>query len=195
MTQGRDPEAVAPGVVPRSLLEGTSPEKALHFFDSLAAVTVEEMIGTWRATVVPTGHPLEQVLKTYGWHGKRFHSEDAAYPLIFDAPGGLLVNVNPALLPLGLLVRFHKVLKSPFITRMSYLVRPIFGTRRPTARLRMVEYRGVLTGTVVYDDLPVNDAFRSVDVNTLMGAMDWRGSREPLLFILRREGNVRDGRR
>jgi hypothetical protein len=51
----------------------------------------------------------------------------------------------------------------------------------------MVEYRGVVSGTMVYDALPINDHFRAVDDDTLLGAMDLRGLADPFLFVLRRE--------
>ena len=55
-----------------------------------------------------------------------------------------------------------------------------------TASLRMVEYRGVVTATMVYDKHPIFDAFRRVDADTVMGAMDRKGEPVPLLFRLRR---------
>ena len=33
----------------------------------------------------------------------------------------------------------------------------------PLARLRMTEYRGVVSATMIYDSLPLNDVFRKVD--------------------------------
>jgi hypothetical protein len=38
-----------------------------------------------------------------------------------------------------------------------------------------------------YDALPINDAFRKVNDETLVGAMDLRGLEAPFLFVLRRE--------
>ena len=64
---------------------------------------------------------------------------------------------------------------------------PLLSTKRPAARLRMVEYRGVVTGTMIYDALPINDHFRAVDEDTLLGAMDFRGMESPFMFVLRRE--------
>ncbi|MGP5081194.1 DUF4334 domain-containing protein, partial [Corynebacterium variabile] len=58
---------------------------------------------------------------------------------------------------------------------------------KPAARLRMVEYRGVVSGTMVYDALPVNDHIRRVDEDTLFGAMDFRALDEPFMFTLHRE--------
>jgi uncharacterized protein DUF4334/GXWXG protein len=54
------------------------------------------------------------------------------------------------------------------------------------ATLRMVEYRGVVTATMVYDKHPIFDSFRAIDADTLMGAMDRKGEDVPLLFQLRR---------
>ncbi|MGA8046787.1 MAG: DUF4334 domain-containing protein, partial [Dermatophilaceae bacterium] len=74
--------------------------------------------------------------------------------------------------------------------RAGTALRPLLRTRRtrrPAARLRMVEYRGVVTGTMIYDALPIKDHFRAVDDDTLLGAMDLRGLEDPFLFVLRRE--------
>lgn len=65
------------------------------------------------------------------------------------------------------------------------------GERQPSpvlgdASLRMVEYRGVSTATMVYDNQPIFDHFRKVDENTVVGAMDRKGEDAPLVFLLRR---------
>ena len=61
---------------------------------------------------------------------------------------------------------------------------PILGD----ASLRMVEYRGVTTATMVYDKQPIFDHFRKIDDDTMVGAMDRKGEAAPLLFVLRRRG-------
>jgi hypothetical protein len=48
-------------------------------------------------------------------------------------------------------------------------------------------YRGVLTAKFCYDALPINDVFRKVDDDTLVGAMDLRGLEMPFMFVLRRD--------
>ncbi len=58
------------------------------------------------------------------------------------------------------------------------------------ATLRMVEYRGVVTATMVYDKHPIFDSFRAVDADTVMGAMDRKGEDAPLLFRLRRRARA-----
>jgi hypothetical protein len=60
-------------------------------------------------------------------------------------------------------------------------------TRKPTARLRMMEHRGVVSATMIYDFLPIHDVFRSVDDDTRLGLMDLRGMAQPFFFVLRRE--------
>ena len=67
------------------------------------------------------------------------------------------------------------------------LVRPRLTTRRPAARVREVRHRGVVTAAIVYDRLPVVDAFRRVGEDTLLGLMDLRGMAAPFPFVLRRE--------
>ena len=158
----------------------------LAFFDELPPVTVEAMLGSWRGSGVPTGSPLDGLLETYGWHGKRFDGPEDAHPLVFADDRGRFA-VNPAGLPLGALLRLGPQVRGE---RAGATLRPLLRarrTKRPAARLRMVEYRGVVSGTMVYDALPINDHFRAVDDDTLLGAMDLRGLADPFLFVLRRE--------
>jgi GXWXG protein/Domain of unknown function (DUF4334) len=177
----------------RGLQRGTTQEAALAFYDSLEPVSVEEMIGSWRGEGLPTGHPFDGLLETLGWHGKRFDAPDGAHPLVFDANAGRRVSVNPALMPVAVLVRYPRLLHMPMAARFFSLIRPLVATRKPKARLRLTQYRGVVTATMCYDALPVNDAFRKVDDDTLVGAMDLRGLDTPFLFVLRREPSVKPG--
>ena len=66
-------------------------------------------------------------------------------------------------------------------------LRPILAARGPKARLRTTRYRGVDTATMIYDQLPINDVFRKLDDQTVLGAMDLRGIRSPYFFLLRRD--------
>ena len=56
-----------------------------------------------------------------------------------------------------------------------------------SARLRRVEYRDVVSATMIYDRHPILDHFRRVDADTVLGLMDRKGEDRPLAFILRRE--------
>jgi hypothetical protein len=170
----------------RTLEAGTTIEKALSFFDSLPPVSVAEMIGAWKGSGLKTGNPLDGLLESLSWHGKRFDSADGAHPLLFEDKRGLFC-VNPALLPITAVVKYGRALRSPLGARMARPAMRALRTSRPQARLRMIEYRGVLTGTMSYDALPINDHFRKVNEDTLLGAMDLRGLSSPFMFVLRRE--------
>ena len=166
---------------------GRSIVAGLRYFDSLPAVTVEEVLGRWRGEGVETGHPLDGVLERFGWYGKRFDGPDDVHPLVFRTSRGLR-GVDPALLPVGLLAARPRTASLPGAARAFGLLLPLVTTSRPTARLRMTEYRGVLTATMCYDAHPIHDVFRRVDADTLLGVMDQRGQAQPFVFLLRREG-------
>jgi hypothetical protein len=174
----------------RDLEQRASPEEALAFFDGCGLVRMEEMLGCWKGSGVPTGHPFDGLLEALGWHGKRFQSPNETHPLVFEGATGLY-NANPALLPVSLAVslavRFNRLVRTrPMRVIGRRLVR-MARTSKPRARLRMMEYRGVVTATMSYDALPINDHFRRVDADTVIGVMDFRTIDRPLLFVLRRE--------
>lgn len=170
----------------------TTTAAALALFDGSPAVDTEEMIGTWRGAEVPTGHPLDGLLEPSGWWGKRFVDAETVHPLLFPNGDGTLWALNPLLAFSGLGV----VTKLPGLRGRNYrgaisTARPALQTRSPKARLRTTRYRGVDTATMIYDQLPINDVFRRLDDSagseTVLGAMDLRGSRAPYFFVLRRE--------
>ncbi len=51
----------------------------------------------------------------------------------------------------------------------------------------MMEHRGRVTATMIYDARPIHDVFRRVDGDTALGLMDLRGVPRPFFFVLRRE--------
>jgi hypothetical protein len=57
-----------------------------------------------------------------------------------------------------------------------------------SAALRRVEYREVLTATIVYDARPYLEHFRRVSDDVLLAAAERKGEPEPLIFWLRRVG-------
>ena len=163
----------------------------LEYFDSLPPVTVEEMLGTWRGSGLETGHPLDGLLESFGWYGKRFETPEDVHPLVFAARDGSLFTVDPSRVPLGAVQRFPRLGHLPGAGRVFAVLRPLLSTTRPKARLRMTQYRGVVSATMCYDALPVHDIFRTIDENTVLGAMDLRGSARPFLFVLTRGGGGR----
>lgn len=171
----------------RALERGASTDEALALFDALPPVAVTEMFGSWRGSGLRTGHPLDGLLEIFGWHGKRFDGPEDVHPLVFDGPDGSVFSINPSLIPLGLAARHPKAVRHPIVSGLCRLFRFAVRTKKPRARLRMTEYRGVVSATMIYDALPINDVFRKVDDNTLLGAMDFRLIRQPFFFVLRRE--------
>ncbi|WP_299437219.1 DUF4334 domain-containing protein [uncultured Rhodospira sp.] len=170
----------------RTLLDGTTAEEAMALFDALPAVAPEEMTGGWRGLGLATGHRLDGVLERCGWHGKRFDGPDEVHPLVFETPCGSLVHINPALLPMGLVLRFASLLKRPAVAAVLRRAGPVLGTRRPAARLRLMVFRGVPSAAMIYDRQPIVDVFRKIDDTTVLGVMDMREDRAPFFFVLRR---------
>jgi hypothetical protein len=142
---------VDPGAVQRprpdharlgDLRRGTTIEAALAFYDGLEPVGLEEMIGSWRGEGLPTGNTLDGLLERFGWYGKRFDGPDAAHPLVFHAAAGRPVLLNPAFVAVAALIRLQRLLRVPFVPRLSSVVRPLLSTDNPKARLRLMAYRG-----------------------------------------------------
>ena len=178
----------APGVHAAGAPEPLSPQAALARFDRLAAVGLQEMHGAWRGEGLPTGHPLDGWLEACGWHGKRVDSAEHVHPLVFRTARGGTVCVRPfGVRPgLALLTRLPALKPQPLGGLVQRLL-PLLATRRSQARLRMTEVRGVLSATIVYDRLPIQDALRRMDADTVLGMMDLKGMAQPFFFLLRRE--------
>jgi len=75
--------------------------------------------------------------------------------------------------------------------RVDALMCKIFGltVRLPLghARLRQIEYRGVVSAAMIYDRLPIIDHFRAIDDDTLMGLMETRGRRGAAFYLTRKK--------
>jgi len=142
-------------------------EEALNFYDELDAVELEEMTGTWRGFELRTGHPMDGILEKMHWYGKAFHSVDNVDPLLFYKKNGSIFPADP-----GRLVDKMKLVPSD----------------GGEARLRMVEHRGRITATMIYDHLPIMDHFRKVSVDVVMGMMDMKNHPLPYFFYLKKLG-------
>ncbi|MCK5752893.1 MAG: DUF4334 domain-containing protein [Mycobacterium sp.] len=170
----------------------TTTDDALERYDALPAVEPEFMIGTWHGAEVPTAHPLDGMLAASGWWGKQFRDAETVHPLLFPtSDGSALWPLNPALAfgGLGVATKVPGVKNRSFAGTIAAL-RPILAARGPKARLRTTRYRGVDTATMIYDQLPINDVFRKLDDQTVLGAMDLRGIRVPYFFLLRRDDSL-----
>ena len=164
---------------------GTTLAEALAFYDSRPAVACEEMSGRYAGRELRTGHPMDGLLEATGWYGKQFDDADHVHPLLFRDRRGEIFPVEPRIMPLGIAPSMPEAI----LNRSKGLIgglRPLLRARAHRARLRAVEFRGVVTAAMVYDHLPIIDVFRRVNDTTLMGVMDLRGS-EPYCFLLERE--------
>ena len=79
---------------------------ALACFDALAGLEPEAMIGRWRGTGLPTGHPLDGVLESLGWYGKAFESADRVHPLLFRTRSGAVIPLDPRFMPVRVALRW-----------------------------------------------------------------------------------------
>ncbi|WP_183093976.1 DUF4334 domain-containing protein [Nocardioides stalactiti] len=164
------------------LERGTDGATALAFFDSLPAVAPAEMTGRYRGRELFTGHEMDGLLAASGWYGKQFDDVDHVHPLLFKSHGGDIFPVEPRKMPLGVASKVPSAVVNRAHSAVGAL-KPAIKTSKHRARLRAVEYRGVVTAGMVYDHLPIIDFFRRVDDDTLLGVMDLRGS-TPYVFIL-----------
>jgi hypothetical protein len=169
----------------------SSTSEALEFFDTLPAVQLPEMRGRWKGSGLPTDHPMDGLLEALRWYGKEFVDDDHVHPLLFCGRGGRLVVLSPARIPIQLAMRAAPgaVKQAPrsLLGWTFPLARPWLATRRFGARLRMTEFRGVSSATMIYDQLPIHDIFRRVDDQTVLGLMDMRGMDQPFFFVLRHD--------
>lgn len=161
-------------------------EEALALFDMMEPVPLDFMRGRWRGAGLETGHRLDGLLEASHWYGKEFVDADHVHPLLFQDRAGELFKVNPSLMPMGLVSRLNMP-KTALIGRFFLALKPILRTQVSKARMRLTEYRGKVSATMVYDHLPIHDVFRKVDENTLLGIMDLKGVEQPFFFILRRD--------
>ena len=165
--------------------ERCTTEEALALFDSLDAVDLGFMLGRWRGGEVKTGHPMDGLLELANWYGKEFVSADCVHPLLFSDGNGEVYKVapNPQMMKMALSV---SIPKNDLVKSASTLLTSLLKTEESQARLRMMEHRGKLSATMIYDHLPINDAFRRVDDNTVFGLMDYKECEQPFFFTLRR---------
>jgi len=165
----------------------TTVQEGLAIFDQLPPVTLDFMKGQWKGFEIATGHPIEGLLEASGWYGKLFENQEDVHPLlIYSLNKKSVFPINPALVPLGIPIPKVKALKV-IIT----LFKPVLKTRKGKARMRMIEYRGKVTGTMAYDAKGIFDHFAKIDGNSMLGVMELKGSSQPYFFVLERDSQVK----
>ena len=163
-----------------------SPQDAIEYFDGLEPISSANMVGYyWRGDGIDTDHPMDGMLESSRWWGKAFFAENEVHPLIHSGVFKDSFSVNPGLLPLKLATYLpFRDLIAPVVFP---LISPLISTRRSKARLRMLEFRGKLSAAMCYDQKPINDCFRKIDDDSVMGWMDFKSMKQPYFFKLFRD--------
>lgn len=165
----------------------TTTEKALELLDALEPVDLTFMLGRWRGSGLHTNHPMDGLLEKVNWYGKEFVDPEHVHPLLFLDSQRKIIKVAPKYMGLTNLVLKFPILRKDYFNPLVILINSLLKTEKSQARLRMVEYRSKVSATMIYDHFPINDAFRKIDENTVLGVMDLKNSPQPFFFILRRD--------
>ncbi|MCZ8048963.1 MAG: DUF4334 domain-containing protein [Microcystis aeruginosa K13-05] len=163
----------------------TTTERALQLFDALDPVSLDFMLGRWQGSGLQTNHPMDGLLEASNWYGKEFVDTENVHPLLFLDGQGKIFKVAPNPTAMNWIVKLP-ILKNNSLKPLLMLTNSLLKTETSQARLRMMEYRGKVSATMIYDYLPINDSFRKVDDNTVLGIMDFKNSPQPFFFVLKR---------
>lgn len=167
------------------LLQGKkmNSQEMVGFFDHLDEIDCEFMHGQWKGLEVFTDHPMNGVLDHANWYGKLFVDNETVFPLVlFNPKRTALFSIDPKWLPLSLDFNLLKR-NSPYLVGALRLLK----TDKSKARLRMTEFRGKSSATMIYDEKPIHDVFRRIDQDTVLGWMDLKDQSQPYFFILIRD--------
>jgi hypothetical protein len=163
----------------------TTTERALQLFDNLETVNLDFIIGRWQGSGFQTDHPLDGLLEASNWYGKEFLDSENVHPLLFLDSQGKIFKVAPNATLINWVVKLP-ILKNNYLKPLMMLTNLLLKTEASQARLRMMEHRGKVSATMIYDYLPINDSFRKVDDNTVLGIMDFKNLPQPFFFVLKR---------
>ncbi|MBB4349468.1 GXWXG domain-containing protein [Aliirhizobium cellulosilyticum] len=166
-------------------LQSTLQSEIADWFKALETVHPEDMIGLWKGSGHPSGHPLDGVLENLHWFGKRFHPDMRADALLFEGDQGELVAIEPAFFPIRWALRFASLGRTARARNLFSHLRPRLRAKGTTASLERRIDEGVLTTAMVYDRQPIVDFFRRSD-DMVVGKMVVSGDPRPYFFRLLR---------
>lgn len=166
--------------------QGMTTAEALALYDSLDPVDLDFMTGRWRGKGIATQHPMDGMLEMSHWYGKAFIDPETVHPLLFEDAQGEIFKLRPDSTVMGLALRFS-ITRYPWLGPVLNGFIHWFKTDVSQARLRMLESRGVVTATMIYDNLPINDSFKKIDDNAVFGLMDYKVIAQPFFFLLQRD--------
>lgn len=96
--------AMAPGSGPAAFeAGGGTTADILARFDALPPVSVQAILGRWRGTGLPSGHPLDGLLERFGWYGKEFDGPEDVDPLLYEGRDGRVFALDHDLVCLCLM--------------------------------------------------------------------------------------------
>lgn len=150
----------------------------------LEPVNPAEMIGLWRGSGRPSGHPLDGVLENLGWFGKRFHPDLRADALLFERAPGKLIAIEPAYFPIRWALSFAGIGRKAFARSLFSHVTPRIGARGTTAMLQSRMDDELITAAIVYDRQPIVDVFRRSRDGQVVGKMTVDGDPRHYFFEL-----------
>jgi hypothetical protein len=166
----------------------TTTDEALKIFDELETVDLEFMFGRWKGSGLHTNHPMDGLLEAANWYGKEFIDPECVHPLLFLDNNNKIFKVAPNPTAMNMVMSLPVPKEQNQITKSLFsLVNMMLKTEESQARLRMMEHRQKISATMIYDNLPINDSFRKVDDNTVLGLMDFKGVSQPFFFVLKRD--------
>jgi hypothetical protein len=90
-------------------------------------------------------------------------------------------------MPVSLALHWPVLAKSAPVRWTFAAARPLFRTRRPAARLRVLDFRGKRSTAMIYRRKPIIDHFRKIDDDRVLGLMEADGMERPFFFLLTRE--------
>jgi hypothetical protein len=158
-------------------------------FDRLDPIAVDFMFGEWRGREVSTGHNMDGSLALARWYGKSFIDEETVHPLVHMDGAGKKFFADPGKMPMGPRMKTPRYPQS-ILPALRWGMKAYMQTTKSRARLRMTEYRGKISATMCYDQLPIHDVFRKLDDNNVLGFMDMKRMERPYVFTLTREGQA-----
>lgn len=179
-------DVLTPLLHPDDLMAGVTTAQALTAFDRLEPVDSEFMLGRWVGAEIPTNHPMDGLLDASNWYGKHFIDLNNVHPLILSGRNGQTYSMIPFLFLMNLGINVP-AFKKPAMKPINGFVTRLVKTSKSHARMRMVDFRGKTSATMIYDRLPIHDHFRKLNNDSVMGLMDFKGQADPYFFMLKRE--------
>jgi hypothetical protein len=159
--------------------------EALSIYDSLEPVDIAFLTGRWQGKGIATNHPMDGILEMISWYGKEFIDSETVHPLLFQDNRGEVFKLKPDPTVMALSLHFD-ITRYPWLAPGLRWLNRCFKTEVSQARLRTMESRGVVTATMIYDYLPINDSFKKIDDNSVFGLMDYKIIPQPFFFLLQR---------